>query len=388
MDTAQASTIYGPRWLAGLLVAYYAVVSISVLGLSATSKARYASKTFMEWAQSPYSSATVVPNLSIQFMSSSELIIISRAVGTDFYSGNSPRSLFIRIFRITLTVWNLRRIGTKWQIRNIPPYSVPRSRITYAFKRLGQAAFVYLLLDAISSLPPADPVFYSVPKQTLGLDILKLSWQDLAFRLTSTVSFFATIYCVVVLQYNMVSVIVVLMGVSSPSSWPPSFGSPLKASSMRRFWSHFWHQNFRKWLTSHADAISDKVFHIPRRTKMSVYTRLWLVFLLSGICHVSSDLGMGMSFSEAGSLSTFLLQPVGIILEDLFQGSLGKIIRLPTAAKRVLGFTWVLAFLSYSSPTWFYAQQRVAGSSGELLPVRIAPKLISYVMEYFPSLIQ
>lgn len=248
MDQTVTSTMDGRHMLAGLFVAYYVIVSISILALSPTSNARYAcvfvlgaitltlQKTFMNWAQSPYWSATAVPYLSMQFLSSSELIIISRAVGTDLYSGNSPVALAIKVFRIPLLVWNLRRIGTKWQIRNIPPYRAPKSRIAYAVRTLVQMAFVYLLLDALLCAPPVDPVFYSVPKQTLGLDILKLSWQDLAFRVASTVSFYATTYCVVTFQYDLLSLLFVLTGLSSPASWPPFFGSPFEGYSLRRFW--------------------------------------------------------------------------------------------------------------------------------------------------------
>lgn len=116
---------------------------------------------------------------------------------------------------------------------------------------------------------------------------------------------------------------------------------------------------------------------------MSAYTRLWLTFLISGIYHISSDLGMGIPFSDAGSFTTFILQPIGILMEDLFQGTLGKVIRLPRVVKRVLGITWVWAFLAYSNPVWFYAQQRLAGSPDEMLPVRVVRKLMSYATEYF-----
>ncbi|KAL5871726.1 hypothetical protein ACKVWC_007373 [Pyricularia oryzae] len=394
MDST-ASTAHGPRWMAGLLVAHYAVVSLSILGLSATSKARYGSvcllgaimlalqKTFVELSESPFTSASILPCLTIQFMSSSELIIISRAVGTDFYAAASPHSLAVRVYRVTLTVWNLRRIGTKWQIANIPPYSAPRSRIVYAIRTVAQSALTYFLLDAMSALSPTDPGFYSVPKQTLGLDVLKLSWQDLAFRAASTASFWATIYCAVVLQTNSVSLLVVSAGLDDPASWPPFFGSPWDAYSLRRFWGHFWHQTWRKFLTGHADAISDKVLGIPRGTTVSVYTRLWLAFFISGACHISSDVGMGIPFSKTGAFATFLLQPVGIILEDLLRATLGKVVPLPGGVKRVLGRVWVLAFLAYSTPVWFYAQHRVAGDSGEALPVRVAPRLLSCVMQHF-----
>ncbi|KAK2036543.1 hypothetical protein LZ31DRAFT_440598, partial [Colletotrichum somersetense] len=332
--------------------------------------------TFMKWSQSPYWSATAVPYLSMQFLSTSELVIISRAVGTDFCSGHSPIAPVIKLFRIPLMVWNLRRIGTKWQIRNILPYSVPRSRIAYAFRTLVQMVFVYLLLDTVLCAPPVDPVFYSVPKQTLGLDILKLSRQDFTFRVASTVSFYATTYCVVTFQYDLLSLLFVLTGLSSPDVWPPFFGSPYEGYSLRRFWSVYWHQALRKKLTGHADLISDNILAIPRRTKLSAYTRLWLTFLISGIYHVSSDLGMGIPFSDAGSFTAFLLQPVGIVLEDLCQGTFGKVILLPRVVKRALGLIWVWAFLSYSNPVWFYAQLRLAGSPDEMLPVRVVPKLI------------
>ncbi|TLS27946.1 hypothetical protein PpBr36_02000 [Pyricularia pennisetigena] len=181
------------------------------------------------------------------------------------------------------------------KISNIPPHSAPRSRISYAVRTLAQTAFAYFLPDAMSALPPADPVFYSLPKQTLGFDVMSLSRQDLAYRLASTMSFYATIYCAVMLQTNSLSLLVVLAGLDSPAS-------------------HYWRQTWRKWVTGHADAISDEVLGIPRRTLVSVYTRLWLAFFLSGVCHISSDVGMGIPISKAVSFTTFILQPVGIVL--------------------------------------------------------------------------
>ncbi len=117
---------------------------------------------------------------------------------------------------------------------------------------------------------------------------------------------------------------------------------------------------------------------IPRIHPLSRYTRLLLAFLTSGLIHHSSDLAMGIPRAEAGSLVFFVLQPLGIMLEDGMQ-TLAR--RVPASrgrgrVKRIVGYLWVVVFLAWSTPTWFYPQQRLGIDPAELLPLRAVGPMI------------
>ena len=146
----------------------------------------------------------------------------------------------------------------------------------------------------------------------------------------------------------------------------------------------FWHQCLRQGLNGHADVIADSIIKIPRATILSRYTRLFLAFLISGLIHHSSDLAMGIPRVEAGSLVLFLLQPLGIMLEDAIQtltrhvstsGSLGRV-------RRTVGYVWVVVFLAWSTPKWFYPQQRLGIDPANLLPFHVVGPVIRKLQDF------
>ena len=82
---------------------------------------------------------------------------------------------------------------------------------------------------------------------------------------------------------------------------------------------------------------------------------------------------MGISRAEAGSLFFFLLQPLGIMLEDAWL-DLSRdvtVLRPGGSGRRFLGYLWVVMFLTWSTPLWFYPQQRLGVDPGNLLPFHI-----------------
>ena len=147
----------------------------------------------------------------------------------------------------------------------------------------------------------------------------------------------------------------------------------------------FWHQCLRQGLNGHGDVIADSVLKIPRATILSRYTRLFLAFLISGLIHHSSDLAMGIPRAEAGSLVFFLVQPMGIMLEDAMQALNRRSATSRSFAKvwRIVGYLWVVVFLTWSTPSWFYPQQRLDVDPATLLPVRIIGPSISQLQHFW-----
>ena len=86
---------------------------------------------------------------------------------------------------------------------------------------------------------------------------------------------------------------------------------------------------------------------------------------------------MGIPRAEAGSLVFFLLQPLGIMLEDGLQALTRHTpaSRSLSQVRRIVGYLWVVMFLAWSTPTWFYPQQRLGIDPANLLPFRVFPHL-------------
>lgn len=118
---------------------------------------------------------------------------------------------------------------------------------------------------------------------------------------------------------------------------------------------------------------------------LSRYMRLFLAFLISGLIHHSSDLAMGIPRAEAGSLIFFLLQPLGIMLEDAFQALARQvpISRSLGSMERIVCYLWVVMFLAWSTPTWFYPQQRLGIDPANLLPFSVIGPLISQLQHFW-----
>lgn len=113
---------------------------------------------------------------------------------------------------------------------------------------------------------------------------------------------------------------------------------------------------------------------IPRGTLLSRYTRIFLVFLISGLLHHPTDTVQGRPFRERASLDFFMMQPLGVMLEDAVQ-ALTRTWPIPGVVRKVVGYAWVVFFLSLTTPQWMYSIARL-GQSAELLPVSVALRLV------------
>ncbi|KAK7699539.1 hypothetical protein SLS57_012370 [Botryosphaeria dothidea] len=124
-----------------------------------------------------------------------------------------------------------------------------------------------------------------------------------------------------------------------PDAWPATFGSLAEAYSLRRFWSHCWHQQVRRTLGVPA-AFVVSILPGPVRSSSRLparllrrYFGLLLAFLLSGAFHsvghsavLRARRGAGDDAAQrrvCGEMPFFLAQSVGIMLEDLVCHVLG-----------------------------------------------------------------
>lgn len=116
---------------------------------------------------------------------------------------------------------------------------------------------------------------------------------------------------------------------------------------------------------------------------LSRYARLTVAFAISGLIHHAADLTMGLPAHEAGALTFFLLQPLGVMLEDFVQ-TLTRDVRVSAKVRRAVGYLWLALFMAWATPTWFYPLHRLGLDPGLLLPVRVVGPAVSWARLHSP----
>lgn len=114
------------------------------------------------------------------------------------------------------------------------------------------------------------------------------------------------------------------------------------------------------------------VLRLPKRTVVARYSNIFLAFFLSGLIHISSDHGTMLLPDESGAIRFFLTQTLGIVLEDAFQAAYYYLSGQKRAAKaplrhKIVGYVWLVLFLSWSTPAWSYPQFRSIRSGVDCL---------------------
>lgn len=116
----------------------------------------------------------------------------------------------------------------------------------------------------------------------------------------------------------------------------------------------FWHQNLQLNLQGPARFITYDVLRLPRTGLIQRYTFTFFVFFVSGCLHTINDMGASIPISDSGALRFFCTQAFGIMFEDGTQEIYRRLGGQSGPLSRMLGYLWVLAFLSWSTAAWQY----------------------------------
>ncbi|RAK87580.1 toxin biosynthesis protein Tri7-like protein [Aspergillus costaricaensis CBS 115574] len=264
-----------------------------------------------------------------------------------------------------------RGIGTPWQVKNIPSHPLvlrakPPSRGYFMSRQLAIAIWeVLALVLVLSSLATHDVQDYdgsylygsgrefemasSSMKQLLGRVTVAF-----LFGLPGSMLFLDS-------MYRVASLISVATVMTTIASWPPEFGSLADTYTVRGFWGKFWHQNLRWSYTGVSTAITCRILGLPKPSLIERYLNLTIVFILSGLMHVFTNVISGIEGGNTGAMLFFVAQAGAIMFEDAVQHywailSRGK---KGTSAEtsiwqRCVGFVWVFCWLGATFPWWWY----------------------------------
>lgn len=185
----------------------------------------------------PHWAVTAASLLWVQLLSASELLLVSRVSAVEL---SSPSRSSISNARSAIgLLWNMRRIGTPWQVKNVPSTKglEKQSRPEFIFRRATVTILAYLFVDFIASMPPPEPALVQPDKASLfpqhGLSI-----DDVIFRTIMTFSYFLTTAILNLFMTNVGAIFVVLTGLNKPTDCPPLYGSFSEAYTIRRFWGY------------------------------------------------------------------------------------------------------------------------------------------------------
>lgn len=186
----------------------------------------------------PHWAATVASLLWVQFLSASDVILVRRVHAADFPHLNGPGLRPFRGIRTAVGfLWNIRRVGTRWQAKNVPASAAlqTQSRTGFVLRRVAVTLLAYVFVDAVVSMPPPEQDMVRADKAAL-FSLQSLTPGDVAFRFGTVVGYWLTTGILNLFMNNVGAVAAVALGLDTPADCPPLYGSFSEAYTVRRFW--------------------------------------------------------------------------------------------------------------------------------------------------------
>ncbi|KAL4940766.1 hypothetical protein BDV06DRAFT_223779 [Aspergillus oleicola] len=269
---------------------------------------------------------------------------------------------------------NYRRINTKWQISQIPPFDsdvpdyVPTKTVFLLHRLLttilGFGAFFYFWVNPVTMPHSSGDNPYVL------LDGCDFSLNALLSRFYIVAFFIGAIFTGHTAEYAAASVIFVSLNLSDPDDWPP-FQRPVTGTwTVRRLWGHTWHQSLRAFLQHNTDVVVFTLLRLPPRKVYTRYTRFFLCFIQSGILHSAFDAGWGVTSLQNGAFLLFSIQPLGFAVEEFVTwvcNRYGLFVR-DGPLRTLVGYTWVVLWCTATWPIWIYPELKNMVERGADVP--------------------
>lgn len=238
-----------------------------------------------------------------------------------------------------------RAVGWAHEPTGRIPAKPKTSRWTFVVSRLFLGAYYYMLSDLLRIL--AQWRFAVVRRGTTDVGVLG----SLLDRMTYLTAL-AEVQMGLTMPYICMSAVSVALGLTEPKEWPAMFGSWSEAYTIGRFWGRTWHQMLRRLLTVHAKFVV-KVLHIKNGTSLSWHVQLFVVFTLSALLHLVGEYRIFNNWTSGGAMSFFVIQAVGITIEDMIIALASKIgFRKTTSLSKLVGYVWVCGWLTWTIVWW------------------------------------
>lgn len=213
----------------------------------------------------------------------------------------------------------------------------------------------FLPMDVDEFSPARGPLVRRLlnPKSTNSVTL-----QQISLRASLTIYWLFSTVAMIDGFNIMLSLAFVAIGLNEPSDWPPIFGNPIEAYSVRRFWSRFWHHMVVPTYCCHFRAFAQTVLGIEPSPALMAFG----VFAISGASHAFSSWRGGDRCGWSDDIWFYLLNfavAAGeVLMEKRWRALNVRPLRSQSVAvsivRRVLGYLWVLVFFVWIVPKWQY----------------------------------
>ena len=195
---------------------------------------RYLVRTLLERVDNTAWSSIFSGCIGFEILSAIEMILIARVDAHDLSAGDRHVGIFGLLSRAVALTVNPRRVGTQWQIKDVPTV-VPQSRARFIISGLFWITLAYMTIEMSENQPPPEPHLIAPEKESLtGLG--NLTVEDIVFRVVITFIHWAAGAICIYSMARAVAVLSVSTGLSEPESWPPIYGPFSTLTTVRGFW--------------------------------------------------------------------------------------------------------------------------------------------------------
>lgn len=180
--------------------------------------------------------------------------------------------------------------------------------------------------------------------------------RETSIRIVFTVRWIWLCFVDVDAAHTFLSIVFVsILRLDTPEEWPPMFGSPLEAYSLRRYWGRFWHRLVYRPYLGLARMISEKLHCDYLGFRFEKCCLAFMIFLISGVAHAVVSLQEGNLVEAYDDVAFYCMNFIVITVEEMVIGIASPLRRfLPCSCWKVVGFLWVFTFWFWAAPKWAY----------------------------------
>ncbi|EXJ89644.1 hypothetical protein A1O3_02711 [Capronia epimyces CBS 606.96] len=264
---------------------------------------------------------------------------------------------------------NMRTINRRFEAKGLPARgsSTSSSRISFALSQLLSAALRFLALDL--------GITY-VNKSMSSLDLDQVS---IARRLALGALMMLYVRWTMDIPFRVASGLFVLAGVHTAEEWPPLFGDWQDAYTVRRFWSHTWHQGMRLIAEPPVNLFVHSVLglqaHGHNHSQLRYWAKVFGNFFMAFVNHAYGRILAGGD--PMNDWIMFTLHPIAIWIESSLRdvavaaGWLDSHHR--SRIEIYCGYIWVAGFVSWTFLDFMDGAIRVHGNIPALASGLIEP---------------